>query len=115
MALHESGRQSLLSRLARAPLQLGQILLLLCAGLCANTPAKAAGEGVLGWEWDGVYYETANAACRAQWEWTKVHGSIGPDSVFLGAFDYPGFWTSKKCDWTLFMGGCTDQNLDPVS
>lgn len=72
----------------------------LAASLAATFPAKAAGEGVLGWGWMGNFYPSADEACRAQWEWGGMNNGR---SRFIGAFDRATTWSTKDCEWTRFQ------------
>lgn len=76
--------------------------LLLAMGL----PSQAQmGEGVLGWRWDGVYYATADEACRAQWNWSGMNNGY---SRYIGA--HPGESpVVKYCDWTSFQKLCPQE------
>lgn len=68
--------------------------------------AKAAGQDVLGWR-SGVagYFDTPDAACRAQWVWAGMDNGY---SRFIGALDTKDWW-DKQCSWTSFQYLCPQE------
>ncbi|MEO4001727.1 RHS repeat-associated core domain-containing protein [Mesorhizobium sp. CAU 1732] len=78
----------------------------LSVAVISPVSAQAEGEGVLGWRWDGVYYPSAEEACRAQWEWAGMNNGY---SRFIGAFPYGNSWTSQECSWTSFQYLCRQE------
>ncbi len=81
------------------------VALSLIALAAAAEPARAGGEGFVGWGGFGAtYFDTPEAACADHWNAYRRNGMLGEKSQFIGASQVgPFFW---GCIWTTYQWGC---------
>ncbi|WP_167369241.1 RHS repeat-associated core domain-containing protein [Pseudovibrio denitrificans] len=83
--------------------------LVVLASLLSAQSAFATASGHKGWHWflNGQHYESAEAACKAQW---KSFGMDNGYSRYIGALDDPDGPYTKRCSWTHVNYLCPEEN-----
>lgn len=76
------------------------------AGISGHAQAQTTGEGVRGWDWQGVYYSTPEEACHAQWQWAGMDNGY---SRFIGSRIYQTNWFTHRCQWTSYQYLCREE------
>lgn len=83
------------------------LLVAITFSLALSSNVQASGNGVKGWLWDGVYYDSAVEACVGQWKWAGMNSGL---SRFIGAFPRTDSITAWNCEWTRFQYLCPQEN-----